>query len=311
MRQPTLFARPPADIGNVNSGKPRQDGYNDMYAAGVKRRLSDLRYGGQFGYSPDLTTWVNAHPYVSRNLVPILIEPPLAMQALPNSDKWIASLRALIETIPQSIQGLNGELKVNTSESPLGGGGQRFEVFTNVLEEAPNIQIQYQERVGMAIFRYWHAYIRYFMMDPNTKYATANTIPGVRLSDLMADQYSFTCLFIEPDELHTFVNQAWLVTNMFPKGTGQNTAKRDKANDLEPRQTTIDFAGIAQYGSGVDDFAQIVLNEMNLLGADPHARQAFQKEISGYVRDLRGEGYKSSVEAIEPINRIMHPQDNG
>lgn len=310
-RNSNLFTRPAKALDGPDAGRPRKDGYNDMYATGVNRRVADLRYGGQFGYSPDFTTWVNAHPYVSRNLIPILIEAPLAMKALPNADHWIAALRSLIETKPLSIQGLNATLRVQTTETPFGGSGQQFEVFTNVTEEKPNIQFTWAETVGISIYRFWSAYIRYFMMDPNTKFATINTIPGSRLNDLMADQYSFTTLFIEPDEIHGSVNQAWLVTNMFPKGTGDNTAKRDKTNDLERRDVNIEFTGIAQYGAGVDDFAQTILSEIDIIGADPHGREAFMQEISGYVRDLRGQGYESSAEDINPINRIRNPKANG
>ena len=307
-RNANLFARPPQDNTALNPGAPVKDKYNDVYATGVNRRMADLRYGGQMGYSPDFSTWVNFHPYVSRHVIPILVEPPLGMRFLPNANHWIGALRALIETIPMAITGLNAELTVNTQTVPFGGGGQEFEVYTNVKRAKPDINIQYTERVGMSIFRYWDAYIRYLMMDPDTKNATINTIDGSQLNDLMADQFSMTVLFIEPDELHRFVNQAWLVTNMFPKTSGVNQAKMDKANDNEKRDLTIQFSGIAQYGAGVDDFAQIVMNEINIIGADPHGREAFTNEISGYVKDLVGEGYESSVERINPINRILNPQ---
>lgn len=312
-RNANLFIRAQRSLeaGTANSGAPMKGGYGDTYATGVNRRLSDLRFGGQMGYSPDFSTWVNFHPYVSRNLIPILIEPPLFFRTMPNSDVWIAALRSMLEVMPRSIQGLNAELQVSTATTPFGGAGQEFGVYTNVKEQKPDIQVTLVERVGMPIYRFISAWIRYGMMDPNTKVATVNTIAGSQLSDMMADQYSATVLFIEPDEMHRFVTQAWLVTNMFPKGTGQNTAKMDKASDMEMRELTIQFEGIAQYGAGVDDFAQRILNEISIVGADPHARDAFIKEVSGYVKDLTGQGYKSSAEDIAPLNRITNPEANG
>lgn len=317
-RNANLFLRStnlPVDNSNsrdqANSGAPKKGGYDDTYGAGVNRRMSDLRYGGQFGYSPDFTTWVNMHPYVSRNLIPILVEPPLFFRTMPNPDVWIAALRSLVETMPRSIQGLNGELQVSTASTPFGGAGQEFEVYTNVKEQKPEIQFTWVERVGMPIQRFLQSWIRYGMMDQNTKVATVNTIAGSQLSDMMADQYSMTMLFIEPDEMHRFVTQAWLVTNMFPKSSGTNTAKMDKASDMEMREYSVQFAGISQYGAGVDDFAQTVLSTMKITGADPHAREAFQTQISGYVQDLIGQGYKSSVATLAPLNRITNPKNNG
>lgn len=313
-RNPNLFARPPKNIGELidkgspDYGAPDLNGYNDTYATGVRRRVADLRYGGQMGYSPDFSTWVNFHPYVSRNLIPILIEPPLGFRSLPNADVWIGALRSMVEVMPMSIQGFNAELTVNTQTTPFGGGGEEFDSYVNVKRQKPDIQFTWTERVGMSIFRFHDAWIRYFIMDPNTKNATINTIPNSQLSDLMADQYSMTMLFIEPDELHRFVNQAWLVTNMFPKSSGQNTAKMDRANDMEKRELTIGYTGISQYGAGVDDFAQMILNEISIIGADPHGREAFMRDISGYVRDLIGQGYETSAEDIAPINRILNPQ---
>lgn len=123
-RNPNLFTRPPEDILALNPGAPVKDGYNDKWATGVNRRMADLRFGGQMGYSPDFTTWVNMHPYVSRNLVAILVEPPLGMRFLPNSDHWIGALRSMIETMPLSITGLNAELTVSVDSVPFGGGGR-------------------------------------------------------------------------------------------------------------------------------------------------------------------------------------------
>lgn len=299
------------DNPQVKVGAPKLDGYNDAYATGVTRRMADLRYGGQMGYSPDFTTWVNFHPYVSRNLIPILIEPPLGMRALPNHEVWIAALKSMVETMPMSIQGLNARLDVQTATTPFGGAGQEFEVYTNVRETKPSISMTWKERVGIPVYRFFSAWIRYLMMDPNTKFATINTIAGSELSDLMADQFSMTMLFIEPDELHRYVNQSWLVTNMFPKSTGDNSAKMDRANDGETRDTTIEFSGIAQYGAGVDNFAQTVLDKISIIGADPHGRQAFKTQISDYVKELIGSDYESTAEIIRPQNLILPADARG
>lgn len=315
-RSNDIFLRP-TDLNSANGGAPRQDGYNDVWLAGVKRRTGDLRFGGQMGYNLDFTHWVNAHPYVSRNVIPILIEPPLGMKALPNSKIWIRALKSMVETMPLSITGLNAQLDVSTDSTPFGGGGEEFEVYTDVKRARSDINFTWVEKTGLPIYRYMSAWIRYLMMDPDTKNATINTMPNARLNDLMADQYSMTMLFIEPDELHRFVTQSWLVTNMFPKTTGENTAKREQAAGQSKRELSIGFTGIAQYGAGVDDFAQAILNEISIIGADPHGREAFIKKIDGMVRDItgsgfdsgvRGFGYEASTEINEPLNRILHPE---
>lgn len=308
-RSSNLFARS-ASTDGVTSGRPTLDGYNDAYAAGVQTREADLRFGGQMGYAPDYTTWVNAHPYVSRPVIPILMQAPLGFQSLPNSDIWVSALRSLVETAPLSITGLNAQLDVSTDSIPFGGAGQEFDVYTNVKEQKPDITFTWAERVGMPIYRFISSWIRFLMMDPDSKYATINAIPNSSLTDMLADQYTMTMMFIEPDEAHRSVRQSWLVTNMFPKTTGPNTAKRDMASDQELRKDlAVGFTGIAQYGAGVDDVAQTLLSEIDLVGADPNARQAFLKELSGYVTDSTGNSYENTAESISPINRILSPDN--
>lgn len=48
----------------------------------------------------------------------------------------------------------------------------------------------------------------------------------------------------------------------------------------------LSFIGEAQYGADIDDFAQRILNEISNVGADSLDKDAFIKEVSGYVRDL-------------------------
>ena len=48
----------------------------------------------------------------------------------------------------------------------------------------------------------------------------------------------------------------------------------------------LSFIGEAQYGADIDDFAQRILNEISNVGTDSLDKDAFIKEVSGYVRDL-------------------------
>jgi hypothetical protein len=80
------------------------DGYNGKHALlgsqafGAKSHnpLLDLTYGGQFGWSPNLTEWVSNQGYVRRNLVCILLEAPKFFSLMPNRQKWVECLRSLL-----------------------------------------------------------------------------------------------------------------------------------------------------------------------------------------------------------------------
>lgn len=264
---------------------------------GVQTPIADLRYGAQMGYSPDLTTWVSNHPYVSRNVICILMEAPRIFTKLPNAEKWIASFREFFERMPQSITGLNQSLQIDTDSVRLGKGGQEQEFFTNVQYSKPNLQFQMHERYGLGVYRFLSAWTRLSMMDPDTGYATVNTLPGMEINDLLPDQYTATALFIEPDPIHKHVTQAWLVCNISPKDSIENTAQRSMSDPYSKRDLTISLTGIAQYGAGVDQLAQTILDRISLVGADPHHRQAFVRDIDALVND-RPFGYHHGVDTL-------------
>jgi hypothetical protein len=70
---------------------------------------------------------------------------------------------------------------------------------------------------------------------------------------------------------------------MFPKGTGQISAKRDLTSPGEIRTLDIDFTGVSQYGAGVRRFAQEILTNIDITGANPFLRNSFIQRISADV----------------------------
>lgn len=268
-----------------------------VYAQGTKRDVLDLRLGGQYGWSPDFTTYVNSQPYVSRNVICLMLEEPKGLRKFQNADKWIGAYRSLLETKAKRIEGLQNSWEVQTTEVEFGGGGQVFEVFTDVKESRPNLNFVWDELDGMPIWRFHKNIINYLMMNPHTKYAMNNTIPGAELEDLLADQYGCTCAFLEPDANHKYINQGIIVTNMFPKGTGDNQMKRDKNSPGETREVSIPYAGLAQTGEGINEFLQEIFDRIRIHNADPERRRSFIREISARVAD-RNFGYGNSVTNI-------------
>lgn len=249
------------------------------FAPGKKNDVSNPIYGGQHGYAPDLSQWVSNQAYVRRNLICLLVEAPKGFQYLTNPDQWVATLRSAVELHAISIEGLNMTLEVETTENPVGGGGEVQEDFTDVKRQRSQPVFRIPEKVGMPFANFFANWIRYLIMDPDTKYPLITTTGKVP-PDMMADMYAATMLFIEPDYLHSKVVKSWLVTNMFPKGSGEITGRRDLTAAHETVTHDITFTGIAQSGIGVDEFAQKMLDSMSLTGANPYLRHAFVDAIS-------------------------------
>lgn len=266
------------------------------FGAGVNIPMADLQYSAQMGYAPDLTEWVGNQAYVRRNLIALLIEAPTAFSDLPNPDYWIGTLRALVELHPLTITGLSSTLTVDTTDgNPVGGGGQVQEEFTDVKESRSQPNFRWNEKYGMPINRFLRGWIQYCMMDPNSKVASINTIAGNQVTDMLPDRYTMTCAFIEPDPTHTKVNKSWLVTNMFPKTSGEVTGQRDLNSGGEIVAYDVEFAGIAQFGLGVDAFSQTLLNGINITGANPYERAPFVDSIAADVANWGTSNYAQGI----------------
>ncbi len=262
--------------------------------------MLDLQYGGQFGWAPDLTQWVSNQAYVRRNLVCILLEAPGFFQMMPNPDKWVQSLKALVELHAKTIDGLKGGLEVDVDSHAVGGAGELQEEVVNVKRERSNVTFSFTEKYGMPIQTFLYNWITYGMMDPDTKYALVATVPGANPTDMLADMYSMTCLFFEPDPTHTKVMKSWITTNLFPKATGEIEGKRDLPGTAELLELSIEFGGISQFNLGSNIMAQNILHSISITNANPYLRPGFVQKQSGYVTAAT-DGYADGIANLSKI----------
>lgn len=268
------------------------------YNRDPNKAMLDLKYGGQHGWTPNLTEWVSNSAYVSRPLTCILIEPPRMFSVMPDSQKWVASLKALFELHARSIDGLTASLTVDTDQHPVGGAGEQQEEVTNVTREKSSPKFTFVEKYGRPIQNLLEYWIRYGLMDPETKFALLGTMNRPEVKDILADWYSATCLFFVPDPMFKTIDKAWLTTNMFPKSTGDITAKRDLTSGQEILTLDIEFTGISQYGLGVNQFAQSILDNIRTTNADPFMKPSFADKISADVEAASTTGFKAWTEKV-------------
>lgn len=269
------------------------------YSNSIARPMLDVSKSGYQGYAPDLTNWVSNQAHLEGGqMICLLVEPPKMFTVLPNSQKWIASLKSLFETHARNIDGMNAGLKVDTDEHAVGGGGEMHQEFTNVTRGRSQPKFQFIEKYGRPIQTLLDYWIRYGIMDPETKYALLGSMGKADVKDMLADWYTATCLFIVPDPLHKTVDKAWLTTNMAPLGTGAIVGKRDLTSAKSILTLDVEFSGISQVGFGVNSFAQNVLDSINILNADPFNRPSFVNKIAADVDAVSDTGYKQGTESL-------------
>ena len=267
------------------------------FAKGAKAPMLDLTYGGQNGYAPNLGEWVSNQAYVRRQLVCVLLEAPKFFSLMPDSAKWVQALKAMVELHATSIEGLNAGLKVDFDEHAVGGAGEMQQEVTNVTRARTEPVFGFVEKYGRPIQTLLYHWISYGMMDADAKFAMVGTLDGSRPDDLLADWFSMSCLFFEPDAQHKKVVQSWVVTNMMPQETGPIEGKRDLTAASEVLKLSIPFTGIAQYNLGSNVFAQGILDGINLANANPILRPSFITAIGSDV-SAATVGYETGAEAL-------------
>ncbi len=268
------------------------------FARSHTQPMLDLTYGGQMGYSPDLAEWVSNQAYVRRHVFCLLIEAPKFFRVMPDPDVMTRTLRALVERHPRTIEGLNSGLTVTVDETPVGGGGEMQEEVTDVKRARSQPVFGFDEKYGMPIQTFLHDWITYGLMDPETKVANIGTLANGRPTDMLADQYAATMLFIEPDPTHRKVVKSWLSTNMFPKMTGDILGSRDISSAMQLSQLSIEFSAITQRGIGVDVFAQKLLDNINITNANPNLRPAFIQGIAADVSAQVNGSYSGQTQTL-------------
>jgi hypothetical protein len=267
------------------------------FGVGSAQPMLDLSYGGQHGWAPNLTQWVSNQAYVRRDLVCVLLEAPKFFSLMPDPQKWVMTLKSLVELHCKSIEGFNAGLTVEFDEHAVGGGGEMQQEVIDVKRARSEPVFNFVEKYGMPIQTFLHAWISYGMMDPDTKYAMVSTLPGQRPDDLLADWSTMSCLFFEPDPQHRKVVKSWVSTNMMPRETGEITAKRDLTSAKEVLNLSIPFTAISQFSLGTNIFAQQILDNINMSNSNPYLRPSFVQSIDADVASA-AEGYKKNVEDL-------------
>lgn len=267
------------------------------FGRNANQPILDPTYGGQFGYAPNLTEWVSNQGYVARNAICILLEAPRFFQLMPDPNKWVSALKSILELHCRTIEGYNAGLKLEFDEHPVGGAGEMQQEVTDSKRDRTEPSFTFVEKYGNSIQLFLQNWIQYGIMDPDTKYALISTLSGQKPEDLLADWYTCSVLVMEPDPTHQKVIKAWVTANMMPMTTDTIEAKRDLASARELKTLTVGFTGVSQTGLGVINFAQSILDSINMSNANPYLRPSFVNKVDEEISSTQ-EGYVNGVEKL-------------
>lgn len=267
------------------------------FAKSANQPMLDLTLGGQFGYAPNISQFYSNAAYIRKNLFPIVLEAPRFFQLMPDPQKWVQTLKVLIENRSMTIEGLNATLKADFDEHQVGGAGEVQQEIVDMKRERSAPVHTFVEMYGMPITTFIQYWLQYGMMDPDTKYALVGTLSGQKPDDLLPDWFTATIIYIEPDPLFRKVMKAWVCTNMMPMEGVETIGKKDPTSPSEILKISMPFTAISQYGSGVNAFAQKIMDGIKITNANPYERASFIQNISSDLQAIK-EGFSDSINAV-------------
>ena len=185
-------------------------------------------------------------------------------------------------------------------EHPIGGAGEMMEEPTNVTRERSTLSFTIRERAGKSVVKFLDYMIRYGLMDPDQKRPLVSRLwSGKGLEDVggmyTPDFYTGTAIFIEPDTTMRVAVDAWLCTNMFFKGTGERTGKRDITTAGEMKEITLESTCITMSNENVRILADKILSELTILKTIPDTDMHLPlADINSKVRATADTGFNQS-----------------
>jgi len=256
------------------------DAVRETDLLGNEHKELNLKYGSQQGYMPVLGArmpdgktygeWINNAAYLSRNLIPYVLEVPKFFEFFDNPQDWTETFISIFEVHPEVIDGLDATLTVEKDQHNIGGGGQVQHEITNVKRPEAAVKYTLREKDGKPINRFLDMYIRYGIMDPDVKKPLVTLLPKFKRGILYTpDYYTFSTLFVEPDITQTRVVEAYLVINQSPNTAGTVTSKRDLSTGAEMVTYDIETGGILVYTQAVRELGQLMLDRTSALSINP------------------------------------------
>lgn len=266
-------------------------------------RFLSLTEGGQQGELPVPHQWVSAAAYARQKVRCVLVQAPGAMQYMPNANECIASLKCLVELLPQTIEGLNAGQTWGYAQNPVGNSGGQMDTPISAVIERTVPAFTWYERYGKAIHNFWKAYGNLLIMDPHLSYPGISAVQAfidASSPEMLPNMRSFTCLFFEPDETMTRITDAWLVCNMMPQTAGENIAKREMAGASEVPSISITFTGLEMQGQAVIDLAATYLKSLKVADARPFDLKPFYDKVQDEVTSAKQGLAASLSESVNP-----------
>ena len=271
-------------LNRVNDAVLNGQTYLQSGNASEYRPMINTKYGGQWGFATEIghfngtenkAAWISSQAYVPRDIIPILLQYPKFMDYMPNSELWVQTFKAFIERHAETIDGLDSELTVESEGNNLGASGSTImgePVATRIAKSSPTFTVT--EKVGRPFGRMFEEYIRFGILDPWTQVVLIGSVSEeardtFRKNAYLADYYTFTAIYIEPDVTMSHVVDYWLHLGGYPTTAGERKGSSNKGSAKTIRKLTIPMEGFCISVDAGFEYAQSILDELGIRNRPP------------------------------------------
>lgn len=250
---------------------------------GGRTRPINLAEGGQNGAMMAPHQWVSAGGYSKQKLIPVLLAAPGLMRYMDNYEANVATLKALMEVLPVSIDGLKSTINFEYNDTPVGNAGEKMHTPTQATRDVSEPNYRWPDKYGAAIQRFWTEFGRLLIMDPDLG------VPGIVANqryidagspEILPHQQAMVMMYLEPDPTLRNVTHAWMCANMMPRTGGDIEGKREMQGANDVPEVSIAFTALTMTGRSVVEQAKAYLQSLNLANLRPTELKPFVTGIS-------------------------------
>lgn len=215
-------------------------------------RPLDLATGGQQGAMLVPHQWESSAAHVRQKIIPVLVSVPGAYRYLPETENWIASLKSMMELMPQSISGLNGTESWEGQEVNTGHSGEKFTSVVHSTRTPSKPVYVWSEKYNWSIARFWSMHNRLLLQDPELGFPGITAIPeyiNAGSPELLPRMTTFQMMFIEPDNTRSRAVNVWWCANMWGESGGEVVGSSEIQAASEIPEHTIEFNSFSLWNS--------------------------------------------------------------
>lgn len=254
--------------------------------------------GGPYGFTPDFKKRLNWSSYIKQPLINILLSSPGFFDLLPNPEIFHGTLKDLIELNSKQTTGFRSTINVEYAQVEANRSGEFWQDVSMSKRERTEPNYTFVERMFKPVNKFLEFWIRYGIQDPETGIPLVSTLDGVENYRLVSSNTSMVTIHIEPDPTHREVVNAYLCFNQQPMTGGLVEGERNIFTGQQVLEYQVPFTATTMVGYSVNKLAQKLLDELNLVGANPASRELFVDDVSANIKAITQTGYKEALNLI-------------